>query len=61
MTNDQAQGYVLLTCKELGITREIAEQLIYAMESQFDYYAEQEAKEKGFNWLYDRENLNTEY
>ena len=56
MTNDQAQGYVLLACKELGISKEQAEQLIYAMESQFDYYAEQEAREKGFDWLYGREN-----
>lgn len=55
MTNDQAQGYVLLACKELGIGREQAEQLIYAMESQFDYYTEWEAREKGFDWLYDRE------
>lgn len=57
MTNDQAQGYVLLACKELGIGREQAEQLIYAMGSQFDYYAEQEAGEKGFDWLYDREKV----
>lgn len=55
MTNDQAQGYVLLACKELGINREQAEQLIYAMEGQFDYYAEQEAREKGFDWLYNSE------
>lgn len=55
MTNDQAQGYVLLACKELGIGREQAKQLIYAMESQFDYCAEREAREKGFDWLYDRE------
>ena len=55
MTNDQAQGYALLACKGLGINREQAEQLIYAMKSQFDYYAEQEAREKGFDWFYDRE------
>ena len=52
MINDQAQGYALLACKGLGINREQAEQLIYAMESQFDYYAEQEAREEGFDWLY---------
>ena len=46
MTNNQAQGYVLLACKELGIGREQAEQLIYAMESQFDYYTEWEARGK---------------
>lgn len=57
MTNDQAQCYVLLACKELGISREQAEQLIYAMKSNFDYYAEQEAGEKGFDWLYAREKL----
>ena len=27
------------------------------MESQFDYYAEREAREKGFDWLYDREKV----
>ena len=27
------------------------------MESQFDYYAEREAREKGFGWLYDREKV----
>ena len=37
MTNDQAQGNVVLACKELGISREQAEQLIYSTESNFDY------------------------
>ena len=46
MTYEQAQGYVLLACKELGINKEQAEQLIYVMEGKFDYYAEQEAREK---------------
>jgi len=54
MTNEQAQGYVLLACKELGISKEQAEKIIYAMESDFDYYSETEAKEKGFEWLHDK-------
>lgn len=55
MTNDQAQGYVLLACKELGISREQAEKLVYAMEGQFDRFTESEARQIGFDWLYDRE------
>ena len=54
MTNEQAEGYLLLACKDLGISKEEAEKLMYAMESNFDYYTEEEAKEKGFKWLYDR-------
>lgn len=55
MTNDQAQAYVLITCKELGISKEQAEKLIFAMQSGFDFYSETEAETKGFDWLYDRE------
>lgn len=36
MTNDQAQGYVLLACKELGIGREQAEQHRIAEETSKD-------------------------
>lgn len=54
MTNEQAQGYVLLACKELGISKKQAEKIIYAMESQFDIQSEQEAREKGFQWLYSK-------
>lgn len=54
MTNEQAQGYVLLACKSLGVSKEQAEKIIYAMESDFDYYSEKEAKEKGFEWLYNK-------
>lgn len=52
MTNEQAQGYVLLACKELGMSKEEAEKLIYAMESNFDRYTEQDAQQLGFKWLY---------
>lgn len=56
MTNEQAQGYVLLACKELGISRKEAEKFIFAMKSGFDFYSEDEAQTKGFDWLYEREN-----
>ena len=53
MTNEQAQGYVLLACKELGMSKEQAKKLLIVMSTDFDYYTEQEAEEKGFKWLYD--------
>lgn len=55
MTNDQAQGYVLIACKELGISKEQAEKLVFSMQNGFDFYSEEEAETKGFDWLYDRE------
>lgn len=57
MTSDETLGYVLLTSKELGMTREEAEKFVYVMEGKLGSYSEQEAKEKGFDWLYDLEKL----
>jgi hypothetical protein len=56
MTNNQAQGYVLLACKDLDISKEEAEKIIYAMESQFDRFSESEAEKIGFDWLYENKN-----
>lgn len=55
MTNEEAQGYVLMACKALKISREQAEKLIYEMEYQFDMLTGNEAKTRGFDWLYKKE------
>lgn len=53
MNNDQALGYMLLACKELGIDKKVANDLKREMMYQFDMKTEEEAEERGFKWLYE--------
>lgn len=56
MTNEEGIGYALLACRDAGISKDVAEQLINVMSGEFDRYQEQEAKRIGFAWLYDSED-----
>jgi hypothetical protein len=51
--NNQALGYMLLACKELGYTKEQARELYKAMYYQFDMKTEGEAEKQGFEWYYE--------
>lgn len=57
MDNRQAIGYMLLACKEVGLSKEEAKKLYAAMYVEFDLKseAEAEAEEKGFEWYHDAE------
>ena len=50
MTNPQAIGYMLLACREAGMTREQAKKLYSEMYYLFDIKTENEAEEQGFDW-----------
>ncbi|TCK01380.1 UNVERIFIED_ORG: hypothetical protein BDK47_11671 [Anoxybacillus amylolyticus] len=50
MTNRQALGYLLLACKQLGMTKTEAEKICEEMEYWFDTLTEEEAEEKGWAW-----------
>lgn len=52
MDNNQALGYMLLACKQLGYTREQVSDLYRAMYYQFDVKTEEEAEKQGFEWYY---------
>lgn len=56
MNNDQALGYMLLACKELGYTKEQAKDLYKAMYYHFDIKTEKEAEKQGFEWYYSLED-----
>lgn len=51
MTNNEAIGYMLLTCKRLGLDKQLTIDLFHEMTSQFDWKTEEEAEELGFKWL----------
>ncbi|BBW98879.1 hypothetical protein [Geobacillus subterraneus] len=50
MTNRQALGYLLLACKQLGMTKEEATKICQEMEYLFDALTEEEAEEQGWGW-----------
>lgn len=52
MDNNQALGYMLLACQQLGYTKEQARKLYAAMYFAFDVKTEEEAEEKGFEWYH---------
>ncbi len=53
MDNRQAVGYMLMACKELGLSKEDAKKLYGEMHYQFDINTPDEAEEKGFKWYYE--------
>lgn len=50
MDNRQAIGYLLLACKELGMSKEEAQKLYGAMYGAFDMKTEEEAEQQGHDW-----------
>lgn len=58
MDNNEALGYMLLACKELGYTKEQARKLYREMYYQFDVKTEAEAEQKGFDWYHNLEEEN---
>lgn len=57
MDNRQALGYMLLACKKLNMSKEEARKLYAQMYQAFDFYTEEEAEKKGFDWYH---SLNEE-
>ena len=51
--NNQALGYMLLACKEVGMDKEQVRLLIREMYFQFDMKTEEEAEKQGFEWYYE--------
>ncbi|SDC60364.1 hypothetical protein SAMN05421734_1135 [Pelagirhabdus alkalitolerans] len=52
MDNKQALGYLLLACKELGLTKEEVHKLRREMYVQFDLKDPEEAEKFGHEWYY---------
>ena len=52
MDNRQATGYMLLACKQAGMTKEQTKKLFGEMYRLFDMKTEGEAEEQGFDWYY---------
>lgn len=52
MNNSQAVGYMLLACKDAGISKEQAKELYRRMYYAFDIKTESEAERDGFAWYY---------
>lgn len=50
MTNEQAIGYMLLACKEVGLRKDTIRRIYREMYYQFDMKTEEEAEEKGHDW-----------
>lgn len=61
MDNRQALGYMLLACKELGMSNEQAKKLYSAMYNQFDFKTESEAEEQGFAWYHNLKDAPEEW
>lgn len=59
MDNRQAIGYMLMACKEVGLSKEDAKMLFREMYYQFDLKTPDEAEEKGFGW-YNRVTLRSD-
>ncbi|MGM0941357.1 MAG: hypothetical protein ACQEWU_10400 [Bacillota bacterium] len=53
MDNRQAIGYMLMACKESGLSKDDAKKLYGEMHYQFDLKTPDEAEEKGFEWYYE--------
>lgn len=53
MDNKKALGYLLLACKELGLSKQQTKELYDAMYRQFDLKTEDQAEMLGFEWYYD--------
>lgn len=56
MTNREAIGYMLLACKNAGMTREQAKKLYSEMYYLFDIKTEEEAEEQGLEWYHNSED-----
>ena len=50
MDNKQALGYLLLACKELGLSKQQSKELYGAMYREFNHKTEIEAEKLGFVW-----------
>lgn len=61
MDNRQALGYMLLACKELGLSKQSTSKLYGAMYRSFDFKTEEEAEEKGFAWYNSLEDTPDEW
>lgn len=55
MTNQQAIGFMLLACKETGLTVEQADKLYDELQYLFDEKTNEQAEKEGFDWY--RENI----
>lgn len=58
MTNEQAIGYMLLACKDVGLRKDTIRQIYRAMYYQFDMKTEEEAEEKGHDWYFAYDELS---
>lgn len=58
MDNRQALGYMLLSCRELGLSKEDAKKLYGKMYYMFDMKTEEEAEKLGFDWYHSLEEEN---
>lgn len=54
MDNDQAVGYMLLACKEIGKTRKEAGELLLAMLDMFARNTEKEAQRNAAKWFFEK-------
>ena len=56
MNNSQALGYMMLACKEVGLSKEVADKVYREMYWMFDMKTEKEAEEQGLRWYEDEDN-----
>ena len=56
MNNPQALGYMMLACKETGLSKEVANKLYGKMYYMFDMKTEKEAEEQGLRCYEDEDN-----
>ena len=56
MNNSQALGYMMLACKEAGLSKEVADKVYREMYWMFDMKTEKEAEEQGLRCYEDEDN-----
>ena len=51
MQNREAIGYMLVACEKLNIDKNTAKKIMAEMYYQFDILTEEEADERGHDWI----------
>ncbi|MGP7819683.1 hypothetical protein [Niallia sp. 01092] len=51
MDKEQEMGYILLACKEIGLSSNQVKQIHSSLLAQFNTHTPEEAKREGINWF----------